>query len=217
MTLVRSQARQSGAVESAPRAAAPLVISEQAIRELVKAKIPRLIRNVSQALLIEEMEVCAGRARIDIAVIADYLLGIEIKGPKDDVARLPNQVKAYSQCFDRVVLIVHQTLAPKALPLIPSWWGVVIGEQKGCRIGYSFERRPEANPSLNLDSLLALLWREEIVSMFSEFVGEPASAKASKKKLRAELISQFARPTLHSASLQKLRQRKDWRTTPIHD
>jgi hypothetical protein len=31
------------------------------------------------------MEVCSGRTRIDLAVIADRLIGIEIKGPKDDV------------------------------------------------------------------------------------------------------------------------------------
>jgi len=88
-----------------------LEITEQDIRSRVKAKIPRLLKKTHDALLIEEMEVCQGRARVDIAVIADFLIGIEIKGPKDNVSRLPGQVRAYSQCFDRVVLVVDESLA----------------------------------------------------------------------------------------------------------
>src|SRR5439155_19938584 len=79
-----------------------LEITERFLRDVVKSKLARLVRSSSQALLVEEMEVCLGRARIDLAVIADYLIGIEIKGPKDDVTRLPGQVQTYSKCFDRV-------------------------------------------------------------------------------------------------------------------
>jgi hypothetical protein len=46
-------------------------VTEQAIRAFVKARIPRLVRNPSGAFLVEEMEVCSGRARIDLAVIGD--------------------------------------------------------------------------------------------------------------------------------------------------
>ena len=56
--------------------------SERCIRELVKAEVPRFVRATSRVLLIEEMEVCSGRARVDLAVIGDRLIGIEIKGPK---------------------------------------------------------------------------------------------------------------------------------------
>jgi hypothetical protein len=48
---------------------------------------------------VEEMEVCSGRARIDLAVIGERLIGFEIKGPQDSVARLRGQAKAYSQCL----------------------------------------------------------------------------------------------------------------------
>jgi hypothetical protein len=118
--------------------------SEGAIREYVKSQLPRLIKRASKALLIEEMEVCSGRARVDLAVIAEHLIGIEIKGPKDDVTRLPRQAKAYSRCFDRVVLVIHESLVSKARPLIPEWWGIVIGRQGVRRMVYQLERRPQA-------------------------------------------------------------------------
>jgi hypothetical protein len=190
-------------------------VSEREIRDFIKAEIPRWVRNRSHTFVVEEMEVCSGRARIDLALITDQLIGIEIKGPKDDVMRLPEQAKAYSQCFDRVVLVVHENLASKAATLVPDWWGVVVGEQKNCRLRYRFMRRPETNPALNLEVRLALLWRDEIDALLSSLTGTIAKPRATKKAVRAELISQIEPPLLKDASLQKLRERADWRWTPV--
>lgn len=191
------------------------MISEQAIRNYVKSQIPRLVRSNTKALLIEEMEVCSGRARIDLAVIGDCLIGIEIKSPKDDITRLPGQIKAYSQCFDLVVLVTDETLAQKADVLVPTWWGLVIGEYKDGRIRYRFERRPEPNPNLNLDMLLALLWRDEMGALMSDLMGEAPKPRTSKKTMRAELVARIEPRILHHASLQKLRERAEWRSVPI--
>ena len=190
-------------------------LTERVIRAFVKTQVPRLLQSRSRAFLVEEMEVCSGRARIDLAVIGDHLIGIEIKGPKDDVSRLPGQVRAYSECFDLVVLVVHEDLAQKASALIPAWWGLVIGAQKDGRIRYRFERRPAPNPDLNLEKLLALLWREEIDALLSDLLGTVAKPRATKRTIRAELLSQIDATILRHASLQKLRERTEWRHTPI--
>jgi hypothetical protein len=161
------------------------------------------------------MEVCSGRARIDLAVIGDHLIGIEIKGPKDDVSRLPRQVKAYSECFDLVVLVVHEDLAQKASALIPNWWGLVVGALKDGRIRYFFARRPVPNPNLNLETLLSLLWREEIDALLSDLLGAAPKPKATKRTVRAELLAKIDATILRHASLQKLRERTEWRQMPI--
>jgi hypothetical protein len=194
---------------------APEEVSEQDIRSFVKARLPRLVRSQSGAFLVEEMEVCSGRARIDLAVIGDCLIGIEIKGPRDDVARLAGQAHAYSQCFDHVVLIVHESLADKARALIPDWWGLIAGKQVNGRIRYRVERRPEPNPSLNLEKLLSLLWREEIDALLADLLGSSPKPRATKKSIRAELLAQVEPPILHHASLRKLRERTEWRGVPI--
>jgi hypothetical protein len=193
----------------------PDEVTEQAIRSLVKARLPRLVRSPSGAFLVEEMEVCSGRARIDLAVIGDRLIGIEIKGPRDDVTRLPGQAKAYSQCFDYVVLIVHESLALKARTLIPEWWGFIVGGQVDGRVRYRVERRPEPNPCLNLETVLSLLWREEIDALLTDLLGGNSKPKATKKSIRAELLAQVEPPILHLASLRKLRERTEWRGVPI--
>ena len=213
------QEMRSTTVTRSPRAErskqAPDEITEQAIRTFVKARLRRLVQSVSAVLLVEEMEVCSGRARIDLAVIGDRLIGIEIKGPQDSVTRLPGQAKEYSQCFDHVVLIVHESLATRARVLIPEWWGLIAGRQVAGRIRYRVERRPERNPSLNLEKLLSLLWREEIDALLADLLGRNPKPKATKKSIRAELLAQVEPPLLHSASLRKLRERTGWRAVPI--
>lgn len=190
--------------------------SERALRELVKTEIPRLLKRDADALLVEEMEVCSGRARVDLAVIGDHLIGIELKGPKDDVTRLPRQVEAYSRCFDRVVLVVHETLLEKATPLVPDWWGLVVSMHEGGKFTHRFERRPKQNPNLDMDALLSLLWREEIDSLLTDLLGSVPKPRSTKKTLRAELISRIEPPALRFAGLRKLRERVDWRTVPVH-
>jgi len=192
-----------------------LELSERVIRDFVKAKIPNHIKSNS-ALLVEEMEVCSGRARVDLAIICDHLIGIELKGPKDDVSRLPGQVKAYSQCFDRVILVVHESLVQKARPLIPSWWGLVISMQRNDQLVYKFEKRPKPNPNLDLDALLSLLWRDEIDSLLIDLLGRNAQQRATKKTIREELITNVGRQVLHREGLKKLRDRTNWRSVPLH-
>lgn len=190
-------------------------LTEPAIRALVKSRLSRLMPNASSALMVEEMEVCSGRARVDFAVIGDELIGIEIKGPKDTVARLPRQAQAYSQCFDLVVLVVHESLCCRAKMLIPNWWGVVSGQKVGNRIRYQFQRLPEKNPHHNIEQLLALLWRNELDELLKGYLGFVSLPREPKRAVRMRLMAEVDAAELHKASLLKLRERKDWRWVSI--
>jgi hypothetical protein len=187
--------------------------SEGGMRSFIKASLPRLIR--SPAFVVDEMEVCAGRARIDLAVIADRLIGIEIKAARDNVTRLPGQIRAYSQCFEYVVLVAHESLASKAATLVPQWWGIVVGSESQCRARYRFLQRPQLNPNPNLEVLLSLLWRDEVGALLSTLMGGVAKPRATKRAIRAELLARIEAQVLRHATLQKLRERKDWRSVSI--
>lgn len=191
------------------------ISSESMIRGLIKSEAPNLVRERMSALLVEELEVTR-RARVDIAIISDRLIGIEIKGPRDDVSRLPRQVAAYSECFERVVLVVHEALVERAMPIIPRWWGVVIARDNEGSLLWAFDRRPRPNPSLNPDAFLSLLWRDEIAALHERLVGGALNSKASKKALREELLAHATFATLRRASLEMLRNRKEWRGMRVH-
>lgn len=190
--------------------------SERGMREFVRAEIAHLICHHQDFRLVEELEVCSGRARVDMALISDLLTGIEIKGPKDGVSRLPGQAKAYSQCFDRVVLVVHESLVAKAIPLVPEWWGIVIGIQHDERLRYRVERHAGANPNLDVEAVLSLLWKIEIETLHTDLIGEAPKPKATKKSIRASLLSSIAPSMLHSGGLRKLRERGEWRGIPAY-
>lgn len=191
-------------------------ITERFLRDFAKSEAHRLVRSRNPAVLVEEMGVCLGKARVDLAVIADRLIGIEIKGPKDDVSRLPQQALAYSKCFDRVILLVDESLVDRARPLIPTWWGIVVAMHGGGEFEYRFERRPRPNPDLDIEALLSLLWREEIDALTQELLGTSTKPRATKHAIRTELCKQIDVGVLRHASLSKLRDRSDWRTVPIH-
>lgn len=199
--------------ESAP--GSNRVSAEQLLRSAVKAELSRFVRGSLPAVVVEEMEVCAGRARIDVALITDTLTGIEIKSADDTVARLPGQVQAYSQCFDRVVLVIDEALAPKAKPMLPDWWGLVVSGLGGDPVAYEFQRRPRRNPQLNLESLLALLWKDEAASLLAELLAVTVSQRVTKKVIRAKLLEHLPPAVLRSAGVRKLRERTAWRSVPL--
>lgn len=190
-------------------------MTEKQIRQYIKAQLPRLIPKTSEARLVEEMEICTGKARADMAVISDRLIGIEIKGPQDSLDRLPNQVDQYSKCFDEVLLVVHELLVRDAIRLIPRWWGVIVGTEKGGTCSYYLKRNPTQNRGVDVNSVLSLLWRQEIDELFVQFLGLTPPVRFSKRQLRARLLADSSSSALKSAGIDLLRKRQDWRSVPI--
>lgn len=190
-------------------------MTEDQIRSDIRARLSRLFRSAKDARLVEEMEICAGKARADMAVISDQLIGIEIKGPQDNLDRLPSQIDQYSKCFDRVVLVVHEFLAKDAIRLIPRWWGVVVGTNMNGHNSYYLKRRPTQNSRVDVDTVLSLLWRQEIEMLFVRFLNLAPPIRASKKKLRERLLADIPPSMLKTAGVDMLRQRKEWRSMPV--
>lgn len=191
------------------------VMTEEKIRSDIRTEISNRFSRHSGARIIEEMEVCSGRARVDMAVISDLLIGIEIKGPNDDLHRLPGQANQYSECFDQVVLVVHDGLANAAAELVPGWWGIVVGADCGEAYTYRLRRRPRKNPGVKAEAVLSLLWKVEIGYLWAEFFLNSPPAKASKKRLRHQLLSTVSAERLRAAGISLLKNRMDWRALPI--
>jgi hypothetical protein len=184
------------------------------IRSELKPYLRTLIKASENARVVEEMTICGGKARADIALITNRLIGIEIKGPLDNLDRLPNQVNHYSRCFDQAFLVANETLIPRALRIVPKWWGLIVRVlDHGCNV-YAVARRPGCNTAVELESVLALLWRQEIEFLFAHLLGVHAPAKLSKKMLRTELIESTNSRKLKRAGLELLHRRAEWHLRP---
>lgn len=110
-------------------------------------------------LVIDELEIrCRGDlVRADVVHVGDSLHGYEIKGASDSRIRLPRQVAAYSQVFDRCTLVTESKHLAKALTILPAWWGVLVAEDGALR-----EHRATApNPGVDPTILVRFLWRDD--------------------------------------------------------
>lgn len=158
--------------------------------------------------VVEEFNVERGISRADLVSISDSEMhGYEIKSDIDSLERLPRQVHAYSQVFSKMTLVVGLSHLKEALYMIPDWWGVVLAKYDDSGdIIFSQIRSPKMNPSLNGESLLQLLFKDEIsVVLRSQSSYEHKSI--SKEQLTRHLLDQLDIVEIHRAVTASLLRR----------
>jgi hypothetical protein len=166
----------------------------------------------SDTLIIEELGIAQGAARVDIAVVNGRFHGIEIKSDKDTLIRLPCQVALYSSVFDRVTAVVGQTHLKGTLSLVPDWWGIkcaLAGSRGGVQIRE--HRAPRNNPAINPVCLAGMLWREEALSILE--AREIRGLRAKNRNVLSERLAlELPLSELRSVVRTALKARIGWRS-----
>lgn len=132
-------------------------------------------------LILEELGLRHGAARIDVAVLNGKLHGFEVKSDSDTLKRLPIQASIYNSVLDKVTLVATERHLGEALKIIPKWWGVKVaklGRRGGVRLSDS--REASKNPNQNILQVSKLLWREEALNLLVEL--EAACGMYSKRR-----------------------------------
>ncbi|MCH8013119.1 MAG: sce7726 family protein [Candidatus Marinimicrobia bacterium] len=187
------------------------ILKDYQIRSALKRKVLTQYSRRQKTLILEELSLHHGMVRIDVAVINDILHGFEIKSDGDTLERLPEQMKVYSEIFDRITLIVGYRHAYEALKMIPDWWGVKlvnIGPRGG--IHFAEARGPRQNPSPDKLSIVMLLWREEALDLLDEI----NTTKGFRSKSRMEIYKRLVEVTdidiIRSKVLHQFKYRTNW-------
>lgn len=124
----------------------------------------------SDTVIVNELKVARGSARLDIAVLDDRINGFEIKSDHDTLARLPSQLRYYNQVVDRMTIVVGERYLGRVLDIVPEWWGVMQASLNGDgEAVLKTVRRPKLNKSINARGLLEILERGELVFALSKF------------------------------------------------
>lgn len=118
-------------------------------------------------LLIEELGLCQGLARIDLATVGGVLHGYEIKSPRDRLTRLASQAETYSRVLDRVTLVTSPKHVGPALQLVPTWWGVLLVRGGAEFVSLDPFRPAAENPDQDPRALVELLWRDEALELLA--------------------------------------------------
>jgi hypothetical protein len=119
-------------------------------------------------VVIEELGVCRGQVRIDLAVVNGVFHGYEIKSDRDSLRRLNRQVELYSKVLDYVTLVAGNRHLAEALDAVPSWWGVlrVCSNQNGPR--FDVLREEQKNPHRDPRCLVELLWLDDAIALLAQ-------------------------------------------------
>jgi len=104
-------------------------------------------------------ELPTGSTRADVVhITAHFMHGYEVKGDRDTLQRVPNQLRCYAAAYDFVTFVVTEKHLPKLLPLLPVWVGVLVATEDSLRT-----HRPAAyNATVERAPIAALLLLEEV-------------------------------------------------------
>ncbi len=142
--------------------------TEESLRTSLHCRLANQHRDEADTVLINELGLCQGKARVDIAVVNGQLNGYEIKSERDSLRRLGAQADLYSRVFDRVTLVCGARHVSQALDIVPSWWEVLRIVPTAQDLTFKSVRRGRKNPSRDPRALAELLWREEAIALLAQ-------------------------------------------------
>ena len=151
--------------------------------------------------------------RADIAVLNGKMIGYEIKTERDTLKRLPAQVMAYNEVFDKAFIITSRKHLKQVRELIPKWWGIyeIIENANG---SYSFKRRRSGNcnEGQNAFTIAQLLWKAEALEIANDLLQTNVKGTIAKKQIYQAICEGCCRKKLSKIVIQYLKQRDSWRS-----
>jgi len=156
------------------------VLTDPDIRQAVAQLVTAEVHRANRAIAVHEFSISAGFGFADIAVVADQLVGYEIKSDVDSLARLRRQVQTFSAVFDRMWLVTTERHLRSAIDVIPLWWGVLIASGKPVCLKRA--RNARAHADFNVPLILDLLYRDDLSRLATD-LGCRRHSQLSKAEL----------------------------------
>jgi len=178
------------------------------IRTILHFYLSEQNKNIKDTIIVDELNVKNGLARVDIAVINGSIHGYEIKSEVDTLNRLSNQIEHYNSSLEKITIAVNSNHKEKVFDIVPDWWGVIEVDQNSEIVEL---RESEGNPTLNVSDLLMFLWKDEMIKIL-----EKNEVKYKKSANRNALIETMTKNIEKKKLLfevrQTLKSRKNWRS-----
>lgn len=186
-------------------------MKDRDIRTALKKQLSTRYLKEPDTIIVEELGIRHGSARVDIVVINELLHGFEIKSDRDRLKRLPDQASIYNSVLDRITLVVGCRHVCEAMKIVPEWWGVKQAEMNQNGVVCLREiRDPQENPVRDIKAVVALLWRDEALGLLRELDAIKGVASKPRAALYERLVGICDDDYLRSRVLRQLKHRTGW-------
>lgn len=196
-----------------PRSAPSNLASESQVRRALREQLSVEHRDDANTLILDELGLCEGQARIDLAVINGSIHGYEIKSERDNLERLANQASVYNRALAYVTFVVAERHLSELQQSWPSWWGLSVIACDGNGVYIDPIRAAQRNPSVDAVAVAQLLWRHEALEVLRTHGLDAGLGRQTRDKLWAVLARQISLEDLHRIAAERLRARTGWRST----
>lgn len=180
------------------------------IREILHTYLKKENKSIRDTIIVDELDLCSGLARVDVAVINGIIHGYEIKSEEDTLVRLPFQVNYYNKTLEKITITTNLNHLKEVKNYIPKWWGLILVEDKK-KTKLIELRKARKNPGIEKQSLLQLLWKDELNKIAEEYNLE--IKRSSNKRILQEIISnKLELKTISYEVRTALKSRQNWRS-----
>ena len=188
--------------------------NDASIRKVLIAYLIDKHKDDYEKRILEELCVNNGSCRVDIAVVNGILHGYEIKSDADTLDRLKEQVKSYSEVFDKTTIVVGTKYIINVIEIVPEWWGIILAKQNLNGVRLYQIREDGNNPQCDKLAVAKLLWREEALSILDD-IGAAVGVRSKRRNLiYARLVNQLNHATIRDKVCDAILSRQDWRVDP---
>lgn len=160
-------------------------------------------------LIVQEMVLCKGFARADVALVNGKMHGYEIKSSEDTLVRLNNQIDYYSKCFDYVTVVASEKHIDPLLSKYPEWIGISVACVKSDCLKIKTLRQPKKN-NADIISQLQLLWKEELIAIGTLLLKDMKLTYQTKSKIIDCLVANCKKNLLEQQMRTALKERTTW-------
>lgn len=182
------------------------------IRTSLHEKLNKKYSNDPSTLIVDELCLCQGDARIDIAVVNGKMHGFEIKSESDTLDRLPSQIEVYNKVMDTVTIVAGINHIDKIINTVPEWWGISIAaKDKNGNLKIKVLRKPKKNKEIDPYSVAQLLWKEEALDILHFKKMDKGFKSKPRRVLWERLSSNLPLNELQLIVREKIKNRKNWR------
>ena len=191
-----------------------MAVGEQEIRTTLEGRLATMYRRRDgPPLIVGELGLYGGRVRADVVSVGQRMSGYEIKSDQDNLARLRDQERAYSDVFDTATIVTTARHLDGALGWLPSWWGAVRVRRDPLtgRAELNAVRPARPNPQVKPTAIVQLLWRDEALSALRRLGLAKGLVSKPRRCLWEKLVSALTIDELRQVVRVRLTERQGWR------